>query len=165
MPGKVPALFVSVTQSFMLLCATLQNPFCRKHFRSHSRSQFQRVFFPVVARNSKIRTCPLSTFVARKHNALAANRIETLAFMARYTTLRNPPQSQSFRLPVFKPGLRSAQLLEQQKGNTGSVWSGTSWLRFRNPQCAKESETKCLAQQLALPRLSPRIQNFIPTIV
>ena len=48
------------------------------------KSQFQRVFFPVVARNSKIRTCPLSTFVARKHNALAANRIETLAFMARY---------------------------------------------------------------------------------
>ena len=123
MPGKVPALFVSVTQSFMLLCATLQNPFCRKHFRSHSRSQFQRVFFPVVARNSKIRTCPLSTFVARKHNAFAANRIETLAFMARYTTLRNPPQSQSFRLPVFKPGLRSAQLLEQQKGNNVSVWS------------------------------------------
>ena len=110
-------------KSFMLLCATLQNPFCRKHFRSHSRSQFQRVFFPVVARNSKIRTCPLSTFVARKHNAFAANRIETLAFMARYTTLRNPPQSQSFRLPVFKPGLRSAQLLEQQKGNNVSVWS------------------------------------------
>ena len=100
--------------------------YCVRHFKIRFVAS---TFVLIRGHNSKefsslsLRACPLSTFVARKHNAFAANRIETLAFMARYTTLRNPPQSQSFRLPVFKPGLRSAQLLEQQKGNNVSVWS------------------------------------------